>query len=177
LTGGALIAAVTEPKIPHATWADRRLPVAVAALAGGLLLDLAVTGYDLRHFEELFYGGDSMNGALAEIAGRGADYARFLLWPVAVLVMARGAVRAARGDRNGRSTVVTGAAVFLLCCGFYSVTGGPNDGADRHRLGVIHDANEPLWVHLVDIVVPLSVMGAAMASIVLVVLAWRDDPD
>jgi hypothetical protein len=59
---------------------------------------------------------------------------------------------------------------IVCCCSRWLFGGMTNDGADPHVLGIVHDARVPGWVHFADVAVPLTVVGAAALSLLLLLL-------
>lgn len=143
----------------------------VAVLAAGLLVHGAVTVWDLVHFEEIFYGGTSQNGAVAYLFETGFAYLRLTVTAVLVPVLWVAARRASRP--GSRSPGVVGPLCgFLTVCGGGWVAVAPNDGSDPRRLGLVHGPGVPGWITVADAVAPYAVLAGAAGATLLVVVAF-----
>jgi hypothetical protein len=146
-----------------------RLPIPVAILCAGLLLDAAATVWDLAHFDAIFNYGNSQAGAIASAWVGGLTYLKLGVTAVAV----PGLWVAARRARlpGSRSPGVVGPVCVLLAGrGAVGILGGTNDGTDPNRLGIVHDTTAPAWISASDAIVPYAVFAGAAGAAFLV---WR----
>ncbi|MEO3744101.1 hypothetical protein [Plantactinospora sp. B5E13] len=150
------------------TW----MPIPIAVLNAGLLLNAAVTVWDLLHIKELLNYGDSQNGAIAFLLEAAFAYLRLGVTAVLVPTLWIAARRArVPGSRSPR--------IIGPICGFFAVCGGGwvltlpiNDGSDPKRLGIVHDARVPSWVSVSDVVAPYAVLIGATGAVLLVLWAF-----
>ncbi|WP_244200275.1 hypothetical protein [Micromonospora arborensis] len=152
------------------TW----MPIPIAVLSAGLLINAAATVWDLLHFKELFNYGSSMNGATAYLLEGAFAYLRLGVTAVLVPILWIAARRARVA--GSRSPGIIGPVCGLLAA--YGVVGAlaaPNDGSDPKRLGIVHDAGVPSWISATDAAAPYAVLigaGGAMLLVLLAIITW-----
>lgn len=150
------------------------MPIPIAVLNAGLLLNAAVTVWDLLHIQELFNYGTSQNGAIAYLLEVGFAYLR--LGVTAVLVPALWiAARRTRVPGSRAPGIIGPVCGFLAVCGGGWVLALPiNDGSNPKRLGIVHDARVPHWISVSDVVAPYAVLVGATGAVLLVLWAFTN---
>lgn len=148
------------------------MPIPIAVLSAGLLLNAAVTVWDLLHINELFNYGESQNGAIAFLLEAAFAYLR--LGVTAVLVPALWvAARRARVPGSRSPGFIGPVCGFLAVCGGGWVAALPiNDGSNPKHLGIVHDAGVPHWISVSDVVAPYAVLIGATTAALLVLWAF-----
>lgn len=150
------------------------LPLPVAVLCAGMLVNAASTVWDLLHFREFFAYGTSQNGATAYLMEVSFAWVR-LIGAVLLVPVLWVAARRARQPASRSPAVVGPLCVVLAACG--GLLSQPNDGRDPQRLGIVHDAGAPAWIGVADIAGPGAMIAGALGALLLILRAtvtwWR----
>ncbi|MGC1215187.1 MAG: hypothetical protein WA890_28500 [Micromonospora sp.] len=139
-------------------WAGRGLWLATATLGLGLLLNAALSLYELTH-PGAFYAGspNSMSGSFAYLLAQVAGYAQVLLTPLVVAVLLWGTARVNGGSAGWR--VVLGlicGALVLSCANWFRTK--PREDRTGPELGWVHDQASASWAQFIDLVAPPLVL-------------------
>ena len=155
---------------PAGRWTGRGLWIATTGLCLGLLLNTALTIYDLTHWE-MFYGGesDSASGGLAALLAEQVGYAQIVLAPIVLALLLWGTGRANDGSAGWRGVLGLVCGGFLFCYANWFST-RPRQDRTGPELGWVHDGSSPGWVRFVDVVAPSLVVGTALLAAVLLLL-------
>ncbi|WP_432832839.1 hypothetical protein [Dactylosporangium sp. CA-092794] len=171
--------------VPHAaeqsarSWAWGFAAVLIGAAAAGLVLVLALLGYDMTHWNEIYDAmrdpdDMSMSGPVADGINQiftGAELVAATVVAVALVVLA---VLVATHNRPAGITAMIVLPVLLLCCGGQcaAISAGSNG------LLMDHAKTQAWWVEPASVAGPVIVAVASLASVVVLPLAlarsrWR----
>ncbi|WP_326559658.1 hypothetical protein [Micromonospora sp. NBC_01796] len=149
------------------TW----IPLPIAVLTAGLLLNAGVTVWDLLHFKALFNYGSSQNGAIAYLLEGAFAYLRLSVTTLLVPILWIAARRARVAGSRSPGVIGPICGVLAVCGGGW-VVAAPNDGSDPKRLGIVHDAGVPNWISVADVVAPYAVLIGAVGAVLLTLSAF-----